>query len=213
MADFELKSDEEKAEELKAWWKQNGTSVIAGIALTVGGMFGYQQWQQNQLTKSEGASKVFSQLSSELEKDGTDTTALLKQLNDKYSGTAYSALAALSTAKTSCESGKTEQCIEQLRSATKSSQSSVSSVAKIRLARTLISAGELSEAETLLAEKMPVAYSSLITELKGDILFAKKDYAKARAAYDRAILSSGGSNTQGLQLKRDDLGDHLKNGA
>jgi len=36
MADFELKSDEEKAEELKAWWKQNGTSVIAGIALTIG---------------------------------------------------------------------------------------------------------------------------------------------------------------------------------
>jgi len=209
MADFELKSDEEKAEELKAWWKQNGTSVIAGIVLTIGGMFGYQQWQQSQLTKSEGASKVFSQLN----KEGADTTALLKKLNDKYSGTAYSALAALSTAKTSCKSGNTDQCIEQLRNATKSSQSSVSSIAKIRLARTLISAGKLTEAETLLAEKMPAAYSSLITELKGDIFFAKKDYAKARAAYDRAILSSGGNNTQGLQLKRDDLGDHLKSGA
>ena len=213
MADFELKSDDEKAEELKAWWKENGTSVIAGVALTIGGMFGYQQWQQSQLTKSEGASKVFSQLSSELDKDGTVNPMLLKQLNDKYSGTSYSALAALTTAKTSCKSGKIEQCIEQLRSATNSSQTSVSSIAKIRLARTLISVGKLTEAETLLTEKLPAAYSSLITELKGDIFFAQKDYAKARAAYDRAILSSGGSNTQGLQLKRDDLGDHLKNGA
>jgi len=55
MADLELKSDEEKAEELKAWWRANGTSVIAGIALTVGGMFGWNQWKEHQLTQSEVA--------------------------------------------------------------------------------------------------------------------------------------------------------------
>ena len=52
MADFDLKTDDEKAEELKAWWKENGTSVIAGVALTIGGMFGYQQWQQYKLDQS-----------------------------------------------------------------------------------------------------------------------------------------------------------------
>lgn len=209
MADYELKSDEEKAEELKAWWRANGTSVIAGIALTVGGMFGWQQWNQHKLTQSEGASKAFSQLT----QSGADTDSVLKMLNDDYSGTVYSALAALSVAKTSCEAGKTDQCIEQLRTATKSSQAAVSGVAKIRLARTLISTGKLDEANTILAEKMPTAYSSLVTELQGDIHYAKKEFTKAREAYDKAILSSGGQNTQGLLLKRDDLGDHLKTGA
>ena len=209
MADFELKSDEEKAEELKAWWRANGTSLIAGIALTVGGMFGWQQWQQHKLTQSEGASKLFAQLS----KAGNDKEAILKQLSSDYSGTAYFSLAALAASKNSCEGGKTDQCIEQLRIATKSSQKSIANIAKIRLARTLISAGKLDEANTLLSQKLPVAYDSLISELKGDIYFAKKDFAKAREAYDRAILSSGGQNTKGLQLKRDDLGDHLKNGA
>ena len=89
----------------------------------------------------------------------------------------------------------------------------VASIAKIRLARTLISIGKLDEASTLLKANMPAAYASLVTELEGDIYFAKKDYAKARAAYEKAILSSGGQNIEGLKLKRDDLGDHLKNGA
>ncbi len=202
MADYELKSDEEKAEELKAWWKENGTSVIAGIALTVGGMFGYQQWQQHKLDQSEGASKLFSKLG----KEGSDSEAVLKQLNDDYSSTSYASLAALSAAKTSCEAGKIDLCIEQLKTATNSSQDSIASVAKLRLARTLINAGKLDDAQSLLATKMPAAYSSLVTELTGDVHYAKKEFAKARDAYDKAILSSGGQNIEVLKMKRDDLG-------
>ena len=209
MADIEFKSDEEKAEELKAWWRANGTSVIAGVALAIGGLFGYQQWKEYKIAQSEGASKLFSQLSKQPEK----VDEVLKQLNDKYSSTAYASLAALTAAKISCETGNTEKCIDELRRATQSPQDSVANIAKIRLARTLISAGKLDEAEKVLNEKFPKAFESLLSELKGDLYYARKDYAKAREAYDRAILSSGGQNIQGLQLKRDDLGDHLKSGA
>ena len=209
MADLELKSDEEKAEELKAWWRANGVSVITGIAIAVGGMFGWQQWQQHKKDQSEGASAVFSQLSGK----SVDTKPILSKLNNEFSGTAYTYLAALTVAKAQCEAGNTDKCIEQLRTASKSPQEAVANIAKIRLARTLISEGKLDEAQSLLAEKMPAAYASLKTELEGDIYFAKKEYSKAREAYDRAILSSGNQNTQGLKLKRDDLGDHLKAGA
>ena len=208
MADFELKSDEEKAEELKAWWKQNGTSVIAGIALTVGGMFAFKQWEQHKLDQAEGASKVFSQLSQQ----GSDVNAIYKQLNDEFSSSTYTALAALKAAKENCSSGKTDECIAQLRHATNSSQESIATVANIRLARALLSQGKLDEAQQILSKKLPDSYSSIITELEGDIHLAKKEYKKARAAYDKAILSSGGQNTQLLKLKRDDLGDHLKSG-
>lgn len=209
MADFDLKTDEEKAEELKAWWRSNGTSVIAGVALTVGGMFGWNYWKDSQLTKSEGASKIFSQL----EQENADALAISSKLNNEYGSTAYSALAALNAAKSSCESGNTDVCIEQLKTATNSSQDSVSHIAKVRLARTLISVGKFDEAQTLLSEKMPAAFQSLVSELNGDIHFAKKEYKQAREAYDRAILSSGGNNIEILKMKRDDLGDHLKNGA
>lgn len=209
MVDTTLKSDEEKAEELKAWWKANGTSVIAGIVLAIGGMFGWQQWQKYQLDRAEGASKLFAQIN----KPEADSIKILKTLNEDYSSTAYASLAALTAAKAACGAGKTDFCIDQLRTAAKSGQSNITDIAKIRLARTLITTGKLDEANSILNDKMPDAYESLVTELKGDIFYAKKEYAKARKAYDEAILSSGGQNIEALKLKRDDLGDNPKTGA
>ncbi len=209
MVDIALKSDEEKAEELKAWWKANGVSVIAGVSLAIAGMFGWQQWQKNKLVKAEGASKVFSEINAK----NANPEEILKKLNTDYSGSNYATLAALNAAKISCETNKTQQCIEQLKTASKSSQETIANIAKTRLARTFISAGQLNEANQILAEKFPAAYKSLLAELRGDIFYYKKDYKKAREAYDRAILSSGGQNIEGLKLKRDDLGDNLKTGA
>ncbi|GAA0395925.1 tetratricopeptide repeat protein [Cocleimonas flava] len=209
MADYDLKSDEEKAEELKAWWRSNGTSVIAGVALTVGGMFGWNYWKEHKVTQSEGASKLYAQLGQE----GTDSAEILKKLNDEYSGTSYSYLAALESAKTSCEAGKTDDCIAQLKKAAESPQDSLANLAKLRLARALVSTGKLDEAKSILAEKMPASYQSLVSELNGDIHFAKKELKQAYEAYDKAILSAGDQNTQLLKMKRDDLGNQLKSGA
>jgi len=209
MADFDLKSDEEKAEALKAWWRSNGTSVAAGVALTIGGMFGWNYYQENQLTSAEGASRIFSQLT----QDDADPVAIVEKLNKEYGNSVYTSLAALNAAKSSCEGNKTEACIELLKTATESTQDSVATLAKIRLARTLVSTGKLDEAQNILSANMPKAYESLISELNGDIHYAKKEFKLAREAYDKAIKSAGSVNTQLLQMKRDDLGDHLKTGA
>ncbi len=204
-----MKSDEEKAEALKAWWRSNGTSVVAGIALTIGGMFGWNYYQENKLTSAEGASKIYSQLN----KDDADPAAIVEKLNNEYGSSVYASLAALNAAKSSCEDNKTDACIDLLKTASESSQDSVATIAKIRLARTLISTGKLDEAQSILSANMPKAYESLISELNGDIHFAKKEFKQAREAYDKAINSAGSVNTQLLQMKRDDLGDHLKTGA
>lgn len=209
MADFDMKSDEEKAEALKAWWRSNGTSVAAGVALTIAGMFGWNYYQENKLTSAEGASKIYAQLN----KDDADPKALIEKLNDEYGSSVYASLAALNAAKTSCEDNNTEACISLLKTASESSQDSVATVAKIRLARTLISTGKLDEAQTILSSSMPKSYESLVSELNGDIHVAKKEFKEAREAYEKAIETAGSVNTQLLQMKRDDLGDHLKSGA
>lgn len=205
MADIELKSDDEKAQELKAWWKENGTSVVVGIALAIGGMFGWQQWQTHQKTKAEGGSRLFAQFSDENTDSATKAEAL-KQLTADFSGTPYSALAALKAAKTACLSDTKENCVSLLKQASQSSQEDISIIANLRLARAYISDNKLDEATKITNQKMPAAYASLIDEVKGDIFFAKKEFDKAREAYDRAILSSAGQNVQFLKMKRDDLG-------
>ncbi len=209
MADFDMKSDEEKAEALKAWWRSNGISVFAGVALTFAGMFGWNHYQENKLTSAEGASKIFSQLNDE----DADPKAIVEKINKNYGGSVYASLASLNAAKSSCEDNDTDTCINLLKSATKSSQDSVANIAKIRLARTLISAEKLDEAKSVLSAKLPKAYDSLVNELNGDIHAAKKEFKEARDAYDKAIESAAGQDTRLLQMKRDDLGDHLKSGA
>jgi len=204
-----MKSDEEKAEALKAWWRSNGISVVAGVGLTIAGMFGWNYYQEQKLTSAEGASKIFSQLNN----DDADPTAIVEKLSNEYGNSVYTSLAALNAAKSSCEDNDTDACIDLLKTATESPQDSVANIAKIRLARTLISAGKLDEAQSILSGKLPKAYESLISELNGDIHSAKKEFKLAREAYDKAIKSAGSQNTQLLEMKRNDLGDHLKTGA
>ena len=196
-----LKTDEEKAEEIKRWWKENGTSVLAGVALAVAGVFGWQQWQSHKVTQSEEASGLFSQIT-----NGTtiDRAGTIKKLESDYSATPYAAFASMEKAKAEKNN---KIAIEALRAAAESEQVNVSRIAKLRLSRALIADGQLDKAASLLKEKLPSAYTSLLEELKGDLHLAKKEIDQARQSYDRAILSAGRDSVEFLKMKRNNLGE------
>jgi predicted negative regulator of RcsB-dependent stress response len=196
-----LKTDEEKAEEIKLWWKDNGTSVLAGVALAIAGTFGWQQWQAYQTSQSEKASYLFSQLI-----NGTtiDVAGTIKQLENDYSATPYAAFASMLKAKNAKDN---KIAIEALQVAANSKQINISRIAKLRLTRALIADGQLDKAASLLKEKLPSAYTSLVEELKGDLYLAKKEINQARQSYDRAILSAGRDSVEFLKMKRNNLGE------
>ncbi|HIO93720.1 MAG TPA: tetratricopeptide repeat protein [Leucothrix mucor] len=199
----DLKTDEEKAEELKKWWRDNGTSVLAGVALAVAGTFGWQQWQAHKVTQSETASDLLAKIN-----NGTaDRASAIAQLETDFSSTPYAAFASLEKAKDAASNKDNKGSIEALRTASNSSQTNVARIAKLRLIRTLIADEKLAEADTLLSEKLPSAYTSLHEELKGDLYLAKKEIDKARQSYDRAILSAGRESVEYLKMKRNNLGE------
>ena len=195
-----LKTDEEKAEEIKEWWKENGTSVLTGVALAIAGVFGWQQWQAYQVTQAEEASALFSQL-----KEGKviDKTSTIEKLVNDYATTPYATFALLEKAKVAKDN---KTAISALREAAHSEQINLSRIAKLRLIRTLIADGQLDEASTLLKVSLPSAYTSLIEELKGDLHLAKKEFDQARQSYDRAILTAGRDSIKFLKMKRNNLG-------
>jgi len=196
-----LKTDEEKAEEIKKWWKDNGSSVLAGIALALGGTFGWQQWQAYQITQTEEASSLFSTI---ITGTAIDKAGTLEKLANDYSSTPYAVFASLEKAK---DAKDNKSAIASLRNAVNSEQLNISRIAKLRLTRVLIAEGQLDEASTLLNETLPPAYTSLIEELKGDLHLAKKELDQARQAYDRAILSAGRDSITFLKMKRSNLGE------
>ncbi|PWQ95310.1 YfgM family protein [Leucothrix arctica] len=200
MAD-ELKTDDERSEELKAWWRENGTSVAVGVAVAVAGVFGFQQWKQYNLDQAETASALFQKATIAT----TDKVKALNFVTSEYSSTPYAALAALASA---AETSQTDPAatIASLKVALDAKDKNVADIATLRLARVYIAEGKLSEAESLLDTGLAVAYTSLVEEIKGDLFVAKKDLDKARTAYDKAISSADGTSVQYLQMKRDNLG-------
>jgi predicted negative regulator of RcsB-dependent stress response len=200
MAD-ELISDDERAEQIKKWWRENGTSIGAGIAIAVAGVFGWQQWQQHQIDQSEAASEQF-QIAQAAE---TDKVKALRAVAEDFSSTPYAALASL-TAASEASQDDPATAIEALKVAMNGKDTNVADIATLRLIRLYIAEGKLSEAKSLLDTDLAVAYTSLVEELRGDYYVAEKDLQKAREAYDKAILSAGNNPVRYLKMKRDNLG-------
>lgn len=206
MSDY--KTDDEKVEELKAWWKENGTSVVAGVALAIAGLFGWEYWKDYQTTTAAEASALYAKVNAAAEKAPEQLMTEVQALQSGYASTPYSATASLKAAQHFAEKGEYEQAITSLRWVVDNSkQDEYKHLASIRLARVLLASGKADEALQLTTKTYPAAYQSLLEELKGDIYTAQNKPAEARTAYDSAIRAATGGSTEFIKMKRDNLGE------
>jgi predicted negative regulator of RcsB-dependent stress response len=205
MTDY--KTDDEKVEELKAWWKENGTSVIAGIALAVAGLFGWEYWKDWKENTANAASALYSQAAKATEAGLDKALPDIQKLQADYASTPYAATASLKAAQQYAEKGEYEQAATALHWVIDNSkEENFKYLANIRLARVLIAMKKPDEALKLLDQAYPAAYQSLLEEVKGDIYTAQNKLTEARAAYDKAILSNTGGSVDLIKMKRDNLG-------
>jgi len=206
MAEYE--TEEQQVEALKDWWKQNGLAVIGGAVLGVSALIGWRGWNWHQEKQATEASDIFAVVQEAANKN--DVSALQEQtktLRDNYASTPYASLAVLHQAKNQMEQGDTTAAEESLRWVLKSSkQETVQNVARLRLARLLLTANKVDEAQAMVNGEMSDAYASLTNEIRGDIFVTKGEIEQAKEAYDQAMQAASGSGVEYLQLKRNDLG-------
>ncbi|MEE9303763.1 MAG: tetratricopeptide repeat protein [Thiotrichaceae bacterium] len=196
----DLKTDQEKAEDLKQWWKENGISVLTGVALAIASVLGWQQWQAHKLAKAEETSSLFAQLQQQAD------PAILAQLKTEASSP-YASLAALTAAKKAAQDGNADQAKSELQwTIANASDTLIQQVARLHLIRLQISTKNFDSAKTQLAQSFSPAYSSLVEELKGDLHFAQNELKEAADAYKQAIQLSDGNPPMYLQMKLDNLG-------
>ncbi len=205
MAHYE--TDEERIEAIRKWWQDNGTSILAGAVLGIGGLLGWKAWVSYQQGQAEAASAHYADVREAARAGSLERAAReVALLETDYAATPYAALGALELAKLKAEAGDLAGAAAQLRWAlAHGDQDTLRHAARLRLARVLVAQGHSDEALALLAEPLPEAYTSLVEEIKGDALVAKGELEKARAAYNLAILSARG-DTGFLQMKLNDLG-------
>lgn len=184
MAGLQL-SDDDQSERIKAWWKENGTSVIAGAVLGIAVIVGVNYWRGYKAEQAEAAAALYDQL---LEGGGGAAAEAGRTLIDDYSGTPYAGKAALFLAKAAFENGDPEQAAGHLEWAMAEAPDPADRrVARLRLARLALSRGDADRASDLLAGTQAGGYESEYRELLGDIAMARNDPATARNEYRAAL--------------------------
>jgi len=209
MAVYDLE-EQDKLEDLKAWWKQWG-NTIAGvvIAVCVGviGMQGWRWWSQQQ---AERASVLYNAVSAAARtNDVAKAKDAMAQLADKYGGTGYAPRAALLVAALLFEAGDKAGAKAQLAAVIdKDSEDELKQIARLRLAAILFDDKQYDDALRTLDAKHDEAFAGIYADLRGDILAAAARNGEARAAYQTALtrLDAKSPYRSFVQVKLDTLG-------
>jgi len=205
-------AEDEDLERAKAFWSENGRSIIAGIVLGVGAIGGYNGWQFWQKSQGESASTLFQNMQDPA--IGYEAVkGLADDLANDYSNTPYAVHAALLLAKKSVEEENYEEAINRLTGASNNTDDiGLKHISTVRLAMVHLANNDADAVLSVAAESAASApggseFASRYAELRGDAYVIKQDMEAARKAYQASLqgLSPGASNRALLQLKLDNL--------
>jgi predicted negative regulator of RcsB-dependent stress response len=204
-----LTTEQEQIEQLRQWWRKNGSKVTTLLIVVLLGAAGTRYWMSSQESSRVGASMVYDSMVSALEQNEVNTVlerggTLLSQ----YSGTPYAPLAAMALAKIKYEQGDGTSAEAYLRWVLDNARDvGVRNVARMRLARVLLADNKANDALNLLQSEDAGEFRAAFDEIEGDIYVALERPADARRAYSAALAApqfAGDRNS--IQMKLDDLG-------
>lgn len=203
MSHFE---DEVQMEQLRRWWKENWVALAGGLVLGLGGIFGWEAWQNAKTSEAEQASQIYEDLKNAAAKPER-VAELGKTLMQDFPATPYAAQAALLLAQKSAAAGDWAAAGVHLNWVIQhADDAGLKKLARLRLARALWQQNKPQDALAQLDVKDDDAFASLYQELRGDILLSQNDRAAARSAYEKALtLGPAPASREFLQRKLDDL--------
>ena len=198
-------TEEQQVEVIKSWWKENGTSVLAGTVIGLVGLFGWRYYNELQQTNQEAASQAYNAMTAQLAKGDDAALEQAKSFISAHQGDAYAELAALQLAAAAVKAGKLDLAAEQLTQVAASGDESIKPIAALRLARVLKDQGKADEALAQLGKINNDAFKAQVAEVRGDVLLGQGKPEEARDAYQVAADAGGLQSSAELKLKMDDL--------
>lgn len=203
-------NEQEQWERVKQWLRENTLWVVAGVALGVGGLAGWNWWKERNERIAVEASVRYQQILEAFARgDRTRGSTLADELRRDYASSPYADQADLVIARTHVEASEFGKAIERLQRVMDGSRDAeLRQVARLRLARVQVSQGNPDLAlATLAAAKEPGAFEPRFAEVRGDALHAKGDRAGALREYRaaRKADADGVLDAELLDLKIADL--------
>ena len=211
----EYLSEREQAEQLRHWLRENWIWLVAGVALTVGGYYGYRAWESRQASRAIEAGQRFAAMLDAIGASKRDEgMRIAGELTGEYADTPYADQATLVLARLDVDSGDFAAAEKRLAAVAGASKDpDLRIVARLRLARVQLAQGRYEDALKTLDAVATPAVAARVLELKGDVRLAQGDRAAALAEWNKAKDAAAADPTAGtqvdtelLQLKIDELG-------
>ncbi len=204
----EFLSEREQAEQLRNWLRANWIWMAAGVALVVGGYYGYQWWQSRQSTESLAAEARFGAMLEALAGNKREEGVRIgNELATAHDDTPYADQARLLLARLDVEAGNFGEAESRLAGvARESDDPELRLVAQMRLARMQLAQGRHDDALASLEAARQPATEARVEELRGDVLLARADEAGALAAYRKAQSLAGTPSMDGGLVDTELLG-------
>jgi predicted negative regulator of RcsB-dependent stress response len=204
----EYLSEKEQWEQIRAWLRDNGLWIIAGIAVGAAALGGWRWYQDHVDSVGAQAGAKYTQVVDAFGRgDRTQGFVLLGELERDYSSSPYVDQGKLMAARMYVDVGDLDKAVAELQDvAEHSKDSELTLLARMRLARVQIAQKKADAALATLNGVKPGAFEPRYHEILGDAYYAKGDKATALKEYLKAkVADFGDSDGQQLDLKISDL--------
>jgi predicted negative regulator of RcsB-dependent stress response len=210
-----MRTEEEQLDAIKRWFKENGVSLIAGVAIAAAGVFGWNTWQDYQANQAEAASMRYQQLLNLAMDEQAEEAAIARardlvvEITEEHGNTLYADLAQLLGARFAVTDGDNAAARDALQAMIDSSERDyLKGVARLRLARLQVVDGDAEMALTTLEAGIPEALDAQRADVRGNAHHALGRKEEARGAWQEAqrLSETLDQPLYGVQLKLDDLG-------
>jgi predicted negative regulator of RcsB-dependent stress response len=197
-------TEEQQIERMKELWNEYGKVIVVSAVIGLGGLLGWNQYQDSVLSTQEATSDSYVAVMQELSDKGSSATSDVQAFIDNNQQAQYSVLAALQLAKLEVEAGNLDEALAQLEWAKSATQdTAISAVILHRIARLKLEQGNYDAALAELNLVKDQGWAGRVAELKGDIYLRQGNTEAAYTAYTEA--QQDGDADQTLQMKLDDL--------
>ena len=203
-------SEKEQLDAMRAWWAENGSYVMGGIAVGIIVIFGWNRWQTGIADTEIAASTLFEDVMEAAALNLSDNAeGPAESLFSQYPDTPYAAQARLAMARLYMDSGRDQDAADVLQPLTEMPpDNELSLVGRFRMTQILLYQEKAQEVIDLVKDLPETGFSARFNEALGDAYFMLGQYSDAETAYLAAMnddLLAPTVDRMLLQLKINDL--------
>lgn len=201
--------EQEQLDQIKHFWSTWGTLITAVLTIAMvalAGWNGYQFWQARQANHASSLYDVIQ--ASANAKDLGRLEQSFADMRQKYAGSAQAFQAGLLTAKVNEEAGNLGAANEALTWLVSNTAAGEQAIARLRLSSIQVAQGSLDDALATVTADVPMEFTAVTSDRKGDILALMGKDGEAVAQYKIALnaFEPGLDYRRLVEVKLDALG-------